>query len=363
MSDFNCEMLVIARGASGITQTELARLIEVNQGKISRWEDGLSVPDDGEVERLSQALGVPTSLFFLSEAAVGAEVSFMYHRKRRRSKLSTVNRLHCQINILRLGIAKLLRPLEDFPVLIDHMDVEEYGGPAEVARMVRAAWKIPATTPIRNLVGLVESLGAIVVRFPFEAEGVDAVHMWPWGMPPLIFLNSECPADRERFSLAHEVGHMLMHRVPTPNLEEEADEFARELLLPGDGLRMDVSANLTLNEAFRLKLKWKASGQAIIFQAKRIGAISPRKYESLYKYLSKMGYRKHEPNPLPREQPSTLQRLVEIHLKKLEYSPTELAEAVFTNAKGFEKFYSASLQKPSLRVVGDPSPPRRRTFG
>lgn len=154
-------MLVITRGACGITQTELARLIEVNQGKVSRWEDGLSEPGEDEIARLTEALGVPRSLFFVNESAIGAEVSFMYHRKRRRTKLSSIHRLHSRINLFRLGVAKLLRPLEDFPVLIENMDIEEYGNATEVARMARAVWKLPATTPVRNLVGLAESLGAI----------------------------------------------------------------------------------------------------------------------------------------------------------------------------------------------------------
>lgn len=352
---FNPELLVIARGACGLTQTQLAIDIDVRQGRISRWEDGISVPSEDEVLRIADRLSFPSKFFYQSDTAIGAEVSFMYHRKRRRTKISVLNQLHCRVNILRIGIARLLRSIEEFPVRIDSIDVDEYGSAEEVARTARAAWQLPAASPIRNLVGLMEKLGTIVVRIPFNTDQVDAVHVWPWDMPPLVFLNDSCPADRERFSLAHELGHMVMHRIPTPHMEEEADSFARELLLPEAGLRVDIPKSLTLKDALRLKPKWGASGQAIIYQSHQIGAITKRKYESLYKYLSKLGYRKREPNPIEREEPTTLRRLIDLHRQDLGYSVDELAESVFLTTDRFKRYYSPNeATKPhKLRVVGD----------
>ena len=352
MNVFNPEMLVIARGAWGGTQTALAEQLDVPQGRISRWEDGLSSPSEEDVERIAAILETPVGFFYQSDVPVGAEVSLMYHRKRRQTKISDLHRLHCRINVIRMGVARLLRSVEDVPIGVEHFDVDEYASPREVARMVRAAWRLPATTPIRNLVELIESRGAIVIRMPFETSSVDAVHLWPWDMPPLVFLNDECPADRERFSLAHEIGHMLMHRIPTPNLEAEADEFASEFLLPESGLRMDVGSTLTLQQALRLKHKWRVSGQAIITQSKQIGAISARKHESLYKYLSKLGYRKAEPNPLSREQPTTLRRLIDLHLTQLGYSLEDLAESLFLSVERFRSFLAGDPSPHSFRIVG-----------
>lgn len=50
-------------------------------------------------------------------------------------------------------------------------------------------------------------------------------------MPPLFFVNVTIPADRVRFSLAHEIGHIVMHQLPTDDMEREADRFASFALI------------------------------------------------------------------------------------------------------------------------------------
>ncbi|WP_339747119.1 XRE family transcriptional regulator [uncultured Rubinisphaera sp.] len=354
--EFNPELLVIARGACGITQADLAKKMEVNQAKVSRWEDGISTPSQEEVEIISDVLQFPSRYFYQPDAPVGPELSFMFHRKRRRITVKELNQLHCKVNIIRMGISRLLRPLEDFPVQIKSMDIDEFGSAQEVAQMVKAAWQIPLNSPIRNFIGLLESKGVIIFRMSFRTDKVDAIHMWPTGMPPLIFLNENCPADRERFSLAHEVGHMILHKFPTPNMEEEADDFAREFLLPEEGLKLDVDSSLTLAEAYRLKHKWKASAQAIIFQSRNIEAISQSKYQSLYKYLSKLGHRKSEAHPICHENPTTINRLVQLHSNDLKYSISELADTVFLNVDRFRRYYAMEEPQSShLRIVSDES--------
>ncbi|WP_410672237.1 ImmA/IrrE family metallo-endopeptidase [Amycolatopsis sp. cmx-4-68] len=59
---------------------------------------------------------------------------------------------------------------------------------------------------------------------------------WPTGQQPLILLNRGRLPDRERFTLAHEVGHLLMHELPADDQEKEADRFAGEFLAPAEEL-------------------------------------------------------------------------------------------------------------------------------
>lgn len=75
-----------------------------------------------------------------------------------------------------------------------------------------------------------------------------------WG----IFFNGNSPAERQRFTIAHELGHFVLHRGQRPsfscdkesvfsgadllrNIEREADDFASNLLIPGDLLRDAIS--------------------------------------------------------------------------------------------------------------------------
>src|ERR1700730_1023199 len=112
------------------------------------------------------------------------------------------------------------------------MDAEDYNGDVSViAGLLRRSWGIP-NGPVENLTTAIEAAGGVVLRRSFGTSKIDAMSKWAPGEPPLFFINSEIPADRCRYTLAHEIGHIVMHQVPTPDMEGEADRFAEEFLMP-----------------------------------------------------------------------------------------------------------------------------------
>lgn len=347
--DFNPDMLRVARGAQGMTQAELAKALSVTQGKVSKWEDGLLVPSEDETERIAKHLQYPTALFFQQDTVYGFGSCCLYHRKRKKLPVKTLNTIHDHINVLRIGISRLLRNVEELPIQVERMDIDEYKSPEEIARLVRAAWQVPYG-PIRSLVAVVESAGGVVVQCPFGTRQLDAVSQWPRGLPPLFFVNTDNPVDRWRFTLAHEVGHIIMHRVPTANAEEEADRFASEFLMPERDVALDLQS-ITVPKALRLKPRWRVSMQALIRRARDLGAITQRQYTSLFTYLSKLGYRKDEPSPLEPEHPSTLRRLIDVHFSHLGYTISELSELVFCTEERFRAEYLGEINRGPFRVV------------
>jgi Zn-dependent peptidase ImmA (M78 family)/DNA-binding transcriptional regulator YiaG len=347
---FNPAMLRIARGAAGITQTELASLMSVSQGKVSKWEDDLLSPSQEEVERLGRILKRPTELFCQPDQLAGVDTSFLYHRRRRRVALATLNKLHDRINLMRIGVSRLLRNTESLSCRFEHKDIDDHQSPEEIAQLMRAAWQVPRG-PIQNLVGLIEAAGGIVIPFEFETDLIDAVSQWPWGMPPLFFMNSSAPAERMRFSLAHEVAHVVMHRIPNPNIEEQADRFASEFMMPAREAGAELQG-INLERALRLKFKWKVSAQFLIRKARDVGSISDRRYQSLFAYVSKLGYRKHEPNQIPPEIPTTLRRLVGMHINRLGYRTDNVIELVFSHEAEFNSQYLCdNPRKNGLRLM------------
>ena len=104
----------------------------------------------------------------------------------------------------------------------------------------------------------------------------------------------------ERWTLAHEIGHIVMHSFPTgDNLEEEANTFASEFLMPAAEIAGDLS-NMTLPKAAALKSQWKTSMQSNIYRGHQLGKINDKQYESLFRKMSYKGYRTCEPGPIPR---------------------------------------------------------------
>jgi hypothetical protein len=128
--------------------------------------------------------------------------------------------IQAKVNIVRMQMAKLIRGVEiKSESVFPRMDVEEYdGGPEEIAALVRKAWGLQPG-PIPHMVNAIEDVGGVVFRWPFGNRKLDAISQCVPGLPPLFFVNAQASNDRVRFSLAHELGHVVMHRVPTPDQE------------------------------------------------------------------------------------------------------------------------------------------------
>jgi Zn-dependent peptidase ImmA (M78 family) len=142
---------------------------------------------------------------------------------------------------------------------------------------------------------------------------LDAVTQWIDGDPPLFLINTHAPADRFRFSLAHELGHVIMHDEPgpTPLQERQADEFASEFLLPADAIRAELKrGRLDLPRLLALKHRWGVSMAALLRRASTLGVITDWQYRNLMVEMSALGYRTQEPSDLVRENPRFIPELV-----------------------------------------------------
>lgn len=321
---YNPEMLTIAREYNGLSQTALAKRTPFTQSVISRFESGDLPMNENAVIAFSGALGFPPEFFKGRDRAYGLGPSFLFHRKRQTLGVGTLRQVEAAVNVTRLGIAKLLRGVEpEHEYTFTPREVGVDGAPEEIARMVRAEWDLPAG-PIGNLTAAIERAGAIVVRYQFPPK-IDGLSLWPADTPPLIFLNTSSTGDRDRWTLAHELAHLIMHRRVHQSIEDEADRFASELLLPEKEIRKELSP-MILPRAAALKLKWKVSMAALIRRARDLGLISTNQYDYLWKQMGYNGWRSREPNEIPRENETNLQALLAFHHTENTYSTEQLCE-------------------------------------
>jgi Zn-dependent peptidase ImmA (M78 family)/DNA-binding XRE family transcriptional regulator len=319
------DMLILARESRGLTQTELAEATGVSQGNISKYESGLLKVSDEHLAHIAEVLDYPTTLFHLSERRYGFGSSCTYHRKRQTMPVRELRMLLARLNICRIQVARLLNSAEiesenQFP----RLDLDEYAGDcAHIAQLVRRMWKL-APGPVSNLVDAIEDAGGIVFADSFGTQKLDAISQWVPGLPPVFYINTDLPGERVRYTLAHELGHIVMHSVPTDNMEEEADRFAAEFLMPAADIGPDLNL-ASLPRLAQLKAYWKVSIAALIVRAKDLGAITPRQYRTLFEQLSRLGYRRAEPVPIPVEQPALLKELIEVHRSTFGYTVPELS--------------------------------------
>jgi Zn-dependent peptidase ImmA (M78 family)/transcriptional regulator with XRE-family HTH domain len=352
---FNPEMLILARESKGWSQTELAGAVAVQQGTISKIEGGLLAPSSDLVNIFSNELEYPEHFFYESDRVYGFNSSVFFHRKRQSIGEKVLRRLHAQMNLSRMRVRKLTLSLEIKPQFrFPTMEPAEYpGGVTAIARLVRQMWMLPLG-PIRNLVQVIENAGGIVIDFDFGTKQADAISEWVDGHRPIFLMNTnaDIPWDRRRLTLAHELGHVIMHtHEPNPNMEDEANEFAAEFLMPRTEIKPSLY-QLTLAKLTDLKRTWKVSMQALIERAYQLKTITEYQRKLFYINLNKNGRsRLHEPleNEYAPERPELVRDMVRRHMTDLEYSTKEIATILFFGKE--QSFEDEIMGSERLRLV------------
>jgi len=341
---FNHALLLLARQYREKSQSEVVRAAGLNQGYYSRIENGLlpEGPSEDSIARIAKALSFPQAFFFQDEEIAGLPLSVHpFHRKRQRVAERVMKRVHAELNFRLIHLRKLLTSIETKRVLpLPWIDVDDGGGPREIARKIRAAWMMPPG-PIENLTALAERAGIVIVWCEFEA-GIDGVTMMTPDLPPCIFLNASSPADRQRASLAHEIGHVVMHRVPTNTMEDEAYTFGAELLLPERSFRKDlIGDRFNLERLAQLKAKWRVSMQFLLYQAEELRCVSHYQAEYLWKQISQRGWRTREPaeTDFGREEPTLFPHLIRLHSEDLGYGIAEFSDLLCMEANDLRSLY------------------------
>ncbi len=349
----NPEMLILGRESRGLTQSELAKVTSISQGNISKYESGFLSVSEEHLIKIASILEYPKAFFYLSEQRFNFGSSCTYHRKRQTMPIHELKVILARSNVLRINVSRLLNGVEiETDNLFQRLDVADFDGNVEeIVGLVRRGWHVPFG-PVSNLVRVIEDAGAIVYVCPFGTRKLDAISQWITGsnpsFPPMFLINSDMPGERIRFTLAHELGHIIMHRIPTDNMEAEADRFAAEFLMPAHDIAPDLRS-LSLPNLARLKSYWKVSMAAIIRRARDLEKITPRQYKTLNEQMSKQGYKINEPYPLAIERPSVLNEIIEVYHGDHGYSLAEISELVLlSEGETREKFFN---QNRHLHVV------------
>jgi len=356
MSDrFNGRMLTLARQVRRKSQPDLVDLLggRVSQGTLSKVEHGRIQPNDDLVSAFAEVLSVRPSFFF--DDAYLRDPSVSFHRKRQSLSATDLNVLYGLAEIYRLNIRKCLRDIEIDSKLpsVPAIDPDAFERRIEdVAAAVRQRWKLPRG-PVQDLTKIAEDAGIIIVRFDFGTPQIDGFCQQPCdGLPPIVFLNSVQPKDRWRFSLAHEIAHLVMHQTPHPEQEIEANRFAAELLMPGREIVHDFY-DLSIRKFGELKAYWGVSMQALIYRAWQLGKLDDRMFKYYNVEMSKRGFKRNEPVE-PRhlkEEPTTLRWIIDAYLNELKYSRSELGDLFGLMEHDLTSMYPVDQQKPRLRLV------------
>lgn len=342
-----------ARQARGLTAAALAEIIGVTRSAVSHYERGEQSPRPDVMRNIEETLNLPPQFFWRIPAKHRVRNLFW----RSLSAATKCARTMAESRYLWLeDIVEYIREFVDFPS-VNFPDFVVPQKPAsisvelveELAGKTRRFWKL-GQGAISNVVWLLENNGAIITRTKLEANTLDAFSEWQSaeGRPYFILGADKNVAARSRFDIAHELGHIILHRnvdgvcigrhADHKLLEQQANRFAGAFLLPEHSFMSDFfSPSLDTFQA--LKPKWGVSIQLMIHRAQDLDLISTSQAERLWINCSRRGWRVSEPldDQLPIEEPRLLRRSFEMLVSEQVQSRAEMRSALPYSATDIEE--------------------------
>jgi Zn-dependent peptidase ImmA (M78 family)/transcriptional regulator with XRE-family HTH domain len=316
------QRLKIARAASGLSLRELEAAIgnRVTAQAIGKYERNEDMPSSGVLSALADALNVSEDYLLASEEMILEGVEF--RKKQIASKreeafvqgqtLHLLERYLTIEQLLGLPSVEWDRPREaPYPV-------KKVPDAENAARATRVHWGL-GVDPIPNLSELLEERGIKVLSSDLaDIDGLTAKVRRKSGAPiPVIVVKKSAWSERKRFTLAHELGHMLMECAEGVKAEDAANRFASAFLMPVEALWREIGkhrTSISLGELLALKQLFGASIQAITYRCHDLGIISDSTYRRLFQIFNENGWRKppyQEPGEInpAEEEPRRMERL------------------------------------------------------
>lgn len=340
--------LELARAAAGLSRDGL----EAKTGKrataaaIGKFERNESMPDSGVLIALASALDVSENYLLGDGEMVLDRIEFRKKRIADKKELARVEVMVLNLlerylaveQVLNLPSTKWDRPRGAPWRIVSDLEEAELA-----AAKVRNHWNL-GIDPIANLVELLEERGVKVLAIDLkDIDGLTAkVRLERKRAMPIIVVNRNDPGDRQRFTLAHELGHLVMEVAEDMDPEKAAQRFAGAFQMPSDALRNEIGmrrASISIMELVHLKKLFGISMQAIAHRCKDLRIFNKKLFNSLFQEFHRLGWRKppyRELESPEREVPERFERLTFRALSEGAVTESKAAELLGVSVREFD---------------------------
>ncbi|NMM97168.1 helix-turn-helix domain-containing protein [Bifidobacterium sp. DSM 109958] len=321
MNDFNPDRIELARECRGWNKKELAGISGLSASRISNLVNRKTRFTESDAERLAFVTGFPIGFFVLPDQSV--PVDQLTFRKLAKMKSSLANQAITEFQLLLDTVTKLESMTHACPEPLWLNGIAPRIDPslADIERLageVRTVWGLSSHGPVKDVTRSMERSGILVVPLaaPISdstADGVSSPSV-PHAKHVIGYFPEEKPGDRQRFTDAHELGHLVLHRFRRPkdhrSLEFEANAFAGALLMPEEDARASISKFTSLNALATLKAEWGVSIAALIARAGRLGIYDAERQKSLRIQMANRKWNKQEPIAVKNEHPTLFKQVL-----------------------------------------------------
>ena len=310
ISNPSSERLLQARLSRGLSGTELAEKMEISKQSIYQFERGVASPSIATITKYQEILNFPYCFFFKPSVA-NVESGAYHFRKLRKTR-------DVEKGIVRVWINWMIDLYNDlsefietpkFQVLLKNQETYSKDELENIADELRKYWNL-GLGPISNITSLLENKGFMISKWDSFGEDADAC-------TKIINLDGKvksfsCVTDKDtrsacrmRFSLIHELAHVVLHSwadqeyIDDKNnharMEKEANYFAGAFLMPMDSLFKEIYSFTNIESYIALKARWKISISAMVYRAKELNFLTDNQFLYLQKQISYKRIREKEP--------------------------------------------------------------------
>ncbi|WP_096187068.1 XRE family transcriptional regulator [Evansella halocellulosilytica] len=303
---FNGTRLKEARLFNKLTITELAEKLNVTKQMISKYENGNSDPSFEKSLQINNILGYPREFFYTTDKySIENEGTFFRSRLTATQKSKEPASIALKYSVI---VRDFLEQYIDFPALQEREIYEGKDDPEEIALSLRKCMDL-GVDPIQDIIEVAELMGFTVINMDYQEDKVDAFSSMNTvnGNSYFVITTGDSGSFyRQQFSIAHEIGHWVLHQNINPQeldkdeykiIENEANNFASIFLMPRESFGNELKSKIVdeIDTYYSLKRKWNVSMAAMIKRARDLNVISAEQEVKLYKQMHYRKWRNPEP--------------------------------------------------------------------
>ncbi|MBW3244531.1 XRE family transcriptional regulator [Epibacterium sp. DP7N7-1] len=308
----NGSRLEVARKRKGYSRPQLAELLGVTSRTINGWESNGRVPED-RVEALVRELGFSREFLSLPDPASVSTNAVSFRSLSRK----TATQRDAALAMCDLAVdlsAWIDQRFGRNDVSLPNLSDEE---PEFSADLLRLEWAL-GKAPISNMIHLLEAKGVRVFALPNNCREIDACSFWMSDIPYML-VDTTRSAERIRFNLAHELGHLVLHRHGAPmgqTAEKEANAFASAFLMTEASLQQRLPRQMSVGSVVRMKQHWGVSAMALAYRLNKVGRLRDWHYKTMVIEMRRRKYHEAEPEPMAHEQSYVLDLVLRTLLQR-----------------------------------------------
>ena len=323
-----------ARKSAGLSLRDLSEKTCVTAMAISKYERNESTPSSGVLLDLAKVFEVRVEYFFRQIEVELKTINYREHEKLPNTEETKI-------------LADVKEQLERWIALEEFLPtpwstaykiptrlptkINTYDDIENVALKVRKSWDL-GIRPILDLMDMLESKGIKVFITKYDEHkhfnGLSATI----NRDPVMVVGQHWLGDRQRFTLARELGRCVVkgHLAKEINEEKACHRFAGAFLVPKPKVLNHLGQHRTWlepQELYSLKHEYGLSMEGWIDRAKDLGILPKQHADKVCGYFRKQGWMKTEPGqPYRAETTRLFEQLVYRALAEDMVSESKAAE-------------------------------------